>query len=219
MTQEYYKFKTIPHLPNSPGFDPEKSKEDKILSTFDNFKNKEIIITEKLDGECTTCYLDYIHARSIDSKHHESRSWVKNLHAKVKLKIPNGCRVCGENVYAKHSIHYTCLSSYFYVFAIYNKDNMCLSWDTTCSISKIIGLKMVPVLYRGKFDILELFKLCDSAHKSFFGTEREGFVIRLANRFSYNESKTNIAKWVREGHVQADEHWLNNPVIKNILKK
>jgi len=219
MHENYCKFKTIPHLPNSPGFDPENNKDDSILLTFDNFKNKNIVITEKIDGESSSMYCDYIHARSIDSKHHESRSWVKNLHADIKFKIPYEYRICGENVYAKHSIHYTDLSSYFYVFAIYNEENICLSWDETVDLAETIGLKTVPVLYRGKFDVLQLFRFCDSAHESFFGVEREGFVIRSADRFSDDEFKTNIAKWVREGHVQTDEHWLYKPIVKNILKK
>jgi len=38
---------------------------------------REVVVTEKMDGENTTMYCDNIHARSIDGRHHPSRDWVK----------------------------------------------------------------------------------------------------------------------------------------------
>ena len=58
-----------------------------------------VIVTEKMDGENTNMYRDRIHARSIDSSHHESRSWVKSFHAQIKDSIPSGVKICGENLY------------------------------------------------------------------------------------------------------------------------
>ena len=88
---------------------------------------REVVVTEKLDGENTTMYTDYIHARSLDSHHHPSRDWVKQLHGEIGYKIPVGWRVCGENMYARHSIVYYDLTTYFYGFSIWDETNTALS--------------------------------------------------------------------------------------------
>ena len=54
-----------------------------------NFSNNDVVITEKLDGENTSMYSDHIHARSLDSQYHPSRSWVKGLHGSIKYLIPD----------------------------------------------------------------------------------------------------------------------------------
>jgi hypothetical protein len=110
------------------------------------FKGKEIICSIKMDGENTNMYSDYIHARSIDSKYHSSRTWVKNFYFKIRHKIPEGWRICGENMYAKHSIHYRHLKSYFLLFSIWDKDNICLSWDETFKWAQLNNIELVNVI-------------------------------------------------------------------------
>ncbi len=116
------------------------------------FCNRRVIVTEKMDGENTTLYRDYIHARSLDSRHHVSRDWVKKLQSEIGWEIPDGWRVCGENMWAKHSIFYQDLTSYFLAFGIWNEFNICLSWDETVSWLDILGLKIVNILYDGVYD-------------------------------------------------------------------
>ena len=108
---KYVKFPKISHLPWSEGVD---ERTDRVFSQVDvaeNFQGREVVVTEKMDGENTSMYGDYIHARSLNSRNHPSRNWVKNLHAGIAHEIPDGWRVCGENVYAEHSIHYRGLPS------------------------------------------------------------------------------------------------------------
>src|SRR5687767_9073161 len=83
-----------------------ESSDDVWLGSASHFMGRYVVVTEKIDGENTTMYNDYIHARSIDSahSHHESRSYVKQLHGQIKREIPEGFRIVGENVYAKHAI-------------------------------------------------------------------------------------------------------------------
>ena len=111
-----YKHPRILHLPWSPGI----SRDDKVLDDPSIFVDKQVVVTEKMDGENTTFYKDGLHARSVNSGSHPSRSWVKDLHARMAWRIPEGIRICGENLYAKHSIHYTDLPSYFLVFSRIN---------------------------------------------------------------------------------------------------
>jgi len=52
-----------------------------------------------------------------------------------------------------------------------------------------------------------------------FDTEtQEGFVIRLAESFKFEDFSTSVAKYVRIGHVQPnEEHWMYSKIIPNIL--
>ena len=196
------KYPGTPHLSWSEGV----SKDDIIL-TEDIFSGREVVITEKLDGESCTMYSDYIHARSINSSNHPSRDYVKGLWGEIKKDIPEGFRICGENLFAKHSIHYTNLSSYFLVFSIWDKE-ICLSWEETKVWCSLLSLRTVPVLYTGIFP---------SARPSINPLTQEGYVVRFSGRFSLQDFSKNVGKYVRKNHVQTDEHWLNRPIEKNLL--
>jgi len=206
-----YKYPRTLHLPWSEG----KGDDDKILTSIDHFQGKDIIISVKLDGECSSLYPNYFHVRSLDSANHESQTWLKNFHNSFKHLIPENYRICGENLFAKHSIHYHNLTSYFQVFSIWNND-ICLDWkDTECFCMKL-NLQIVPVLYKGQFseDMLKTI----AKRKEHENDEMEGYVVRIAESFSYNEFSLSVAKFVRKNHVQTDEHWKDKKVIKNNLK-
>ena len=195
------------HLPFSQG----ETSDDKRLSDISHFVGKEIVMTEKRDGENSTLSRDYTHARSLDSVDHPSRHWLKGFWSTISYDIPEDWRICGENLYAEHSLGYDSLKTYFEVFSIWNEKNECLSWDDTEDWCKLLGLTLVPVLYRGIFDenFLRNYKINTKI--------QEGYVIRLASSFQYEDFETSVAKWVRDGHVQTDEHWMDKPVIPNKL--
>lgn len=205
---DYVKYPRSWHLPWSEG----KTKDDKTLKDCKHFEGKRVIVTEKMDGENTTIYKDYIHARSIDGRDHWSRSWVKNLQAKIGYEIPEGWRICGENLYAKHSIKYNNLSSYFMVFSIWNEKNECLSWDETVQYSEILGLKTVPVL----FDSLWCESFIRAIYKEENRNKTEGYVVRLADSFNYMDFSKSLAKFVRSNHVAPENHhWMFTASEKN----
>jgi len=200
------------HLPWSRSY----THDDKVATNVNHFIGKEVVVTEKLDGEGTTLYKDYMHARSIHSANHPSRHWVKTFHASFSYQIPDSWRLCGENMYAKHSIYYQALTSYFYLFSIWNEDNICLSWDETVAFAEKLGVETVPVLYRGIFDERKIKRMFTG--KSMFNGEQEGYVIRNAGSFHYEDFQYNLGKFVRPHHVQTSEHWLQEEVIPNRLK-
>ncbi|MGC5328345.1 RNA ligase family protein [Brevibacillus sp. SYSU BS000544] len=200
------------HLPWSRS----KTDDDKILKTVSHFEGREIVVTEKLDGENTTMYRDSIHARSLDSNDHDSRHWVKKLHGMISFHIPEGWRICGENVFAKHSIHYEKLTSYFYIFSIWDEYNQCLPWNETVEWATLLGVEVTPVLYKGVWNE-QIVKSCFTRNSVFAG-EQEGYVVRVTDRFLYDDFKNSVAKFVRKNHVQTDEHWLSKPVVPNGLK-
>lgn len=197
------------HLPWSPGV----STDDKIIKSTYNFIDKRVIVTEKLDGECSGIAYGSIHARSLDSKDHPSRHWLKNTYGYLTYTLDPNIKIFGENVFAKHSIHYKNLLSYFYAFSVLYKDTF-LSWDDTVTELTNLNIIHTPMLYDGLWDDI-IFKQLEvgSTDKG----EMEGYVVRLADSFSINDFSKSIAKYVRAGHVQTDEHWLDKPMIKNEL--
>lgn len=198
------------HVPFSPG----ATSDDKLLRSLEHFVGREVVVTVKMDGENTTLYHDGYHARSIDSRHHPSRDWLARFHAECGYNIPVGWRVCGENLYARHSIAYTDLPSYFLGFSVWNEENRALSWDDTQEVFALLGIESVPVLYRGMFDEAQLHRLVAQLDLS----KDEGFVLRLADSFHYDEFAQSVAKWVRPAHVQTGEHWMHSTIVPNGLK-
>ena len=199
------------HLPWSPGL----SDDDRALPDTSCFAGQRVVVTVKMDGEQTTMYTDYIHARSLEWTGHPSRSWIANLHGQMGWKIPPGWRVCGENLYAKHSIHYQHLPSYFQLFSVWNEHNVCLSWDETLEWAALLDLPTVPVLYDGLWDEERIRTLYTP---TFHGDEMEGYVVRLADSFAYGAFRHSVAKFVRADHIRTRPHWFHGqPVVPNVL--
>ena len=201
-----YKYPRTPHLPFSPG-----ASSDDIFS-ISNFEGKQVVVTEKMDGENTSLYSDYYHARSIDSKHHESQSWLKNYHSQIKYKIPQGWRLCGENLWAKHSLKYSNLASYFLLFSIWDGE-VCLSWEDTVEFAADLEINLVPVIYKGVYRD-SIIRECVSKIDLI---TQEGLVVRLADSYSYDEFTSSVAKWVRPNHVTTADHWKHSKIELNNL--
>ncbi|MGW6506313.1 RNA ligase family protein [Streptomyces niveus] len=194
------------HVPWSPGV----GADDVRGGDLDGLRGREVVVTEKMDGENTTLYRDGLHARSLDSGHHPSRAWVKALQGRIGALIPDGTRVCGENLYARHSIAYEELESWFYGFSVWDGE-WCLGWDETVRVLRGLGVPAPPVLWRGIFDERALRGLkLDRARQ-------EGYVVRTVEGFVREEFGRRLAKWVRPHHVQTDTHWMHAAVVENGL--
>lgn len=212
----YIKYPRTLHMPFSPG----ATSDDKMLSK-DQFEElfhcQALTITEKMDGENTSMYNDHIHARSIDSNHHPSRNWVKRYHSELKNDIPDRWRICGENMFARHSISYDNLDSYFYGFAIYNEHNICLSIQETLEWFSLLGIQHVPIIsYYMSYNNEWNFIIQDYAEQA-VKDGKEGIVIRKSNAFHYDDFNKNVAKYVRANHVQTDKHWMHSEIEANKL--
>lgn len=210
------------HLPFSPG----AQKDDRKISTnwdwfASMFKGREVVITEKLDGENSALTREGVYSRSHAEVTHSP--WSVNLwgnfgiHWKVKDAISPKEILYGENLYGIHSIEYEKLSAYFFLFAV-RDDERWYSWDEVEEFAKLLDIPSAPVLYRGVLkDEHELEVICENSVKtpSFFGSTREGCVVRVADSFPLYECGElafpfHVAKYVRQGHVQTDEHWTRN---------
>jgi len=208
--QKYIKYPRTYHLPWSPG----ATDDDRVLTDEDleaNFAGRMVVVTEKMDGENTTMYNDCIHARSLDSGSHPSREWVKNLHAQIRRQIPDGWRICGENLYARHTLHYNDLPSYFAVFSVWGENNMCLSWADTILWAALLDLHVVPVIWSGMWDRATVEGLVKGLDLS----KQEGYVVRVAEQFPYGSFRKSVAKYVRKEHAGTSHNWMMKAVVKN----
>ncbi len=199
---------------------PGSTSDDKMHSEVESlFGGREVVVTEKLDGENSTLYPDgYSHARSLDSKAHKSRDWVRKLAGRIGQEgLPDNLRLCGENLYARHSIAYNALQSFFMVFGIY-EDDVCLSWDETQDWVQLLNLDHVPVLYRGPWDEVKVRACWTGNSTASPGDEQEGYVVRLADRFKMEDFATSVAKMVRQNHVQTADHWMHQEIVPNKLR-
>ena len=80
----------------------------------------------------------------------------------------------------------------------------------------LLDIESVPVLYDNIFD--------EKAIRGLFSNKNwetmEGYVIRLADKFSYGEFNKKVGKFVRKNHIQTVKHWMHGqPLEKNKLKK
>uniref|UniRef100_A0A2A4Z4Z0 RNA ligase domain-containing protein n=1 Tax=OCS116 cluster bacterium TaxID=2030921 RepID=A0A2A4Z4Z0_9PROT len=198
------------HLPISLG----TTSDDKIQQDSSILENAaEVIFTEKMDGENTTIHHKGCHARSPDSGYHASRDWIKAFAAGISPQLIENERIVGEYLFARHSIAYTKLPSYFMGFAWVLND-IFQSWDETIERFQQLGINSVPVLYRGQFNKKNLDDVCKNLQLE----NQEGFVVRTATAFAENEMATHMAKYVRQGHVQSEKHWMHSEIIRNGLE-
>lgn len=210
------------HLPYSPG----ATKDDKKLQDdwFKYFQGKEIVITEKLDGENIHMNQKDCYARSDGAP---TRSpWSRNiwdpqegLYWRIKTLIGSNETLFGENLYGEHSIHYNKLPSYFHLFAV-STESVWESWQSVKLFGAILGVKTVPELWRGVvYNEKQLEELVNRFVKepSVYGDTREGVVVRLISSFPFDDFKHCVCKWVRPNHVQTDEHWTKNWVKAKLI--
>lgn len=207
----YVKYPRTYHLPWSPGI----TDDDRVHKTTEQWVGKDVVVGIKMDGENTSMYTDHIHARSVSSGPHPSRDRIKAMWAQFCGDIPYGWRVCGENMYATHSIHYTDLTSYLIGFSVWDERNVCLDWDTTLEWFELLGIEPNKTLYEGPYDEELIKGLADQ-----LDFERdEGYVMRIRGEFHYNEYRKYVGKFVRPGHVQTAKHWMiGQRVVPNELK-
>lgn len=207
----YFKYPRTPHLP----YTQTKTADDKVLSSDEHFYAFDsVVVMEKMDGENTTVYPDgKCHARSLNSEHAEYHSWLMNYIQSWFYLIPEKHHVCGEYLYARHSIAYNNLKSYFYGFSLWEGPE-CKDWNETISVFSDLGIVSVPVLYIGKYSADIVKRLFDDVVKA----GGEGVVVRNIGSFHRDDFMFNVAKCVRANHVQTTKHWSQQQIVKNDLE-
>jgi hypothetical protein len=196
------------HLPISPG----ATSDDKIMRSLNGLMVDDLVVTEKMDGENTTILRTGSHARSPNGGSHPSRDWLKAFAAGVAPYLSDGERIVGENLFARHSVAYDALPSYFLGFA-WIIDDQVQAWDLTLARFQELGICPVPTLYRGSYRK----GLFEDLAKTLDLTRQEGFVARIADAFAEAAMPERMGKYVRQGHVQSAVHWTKAELIPNRL--
>ncbi len=199
------------HLPISAGV----TSDDKIVSDLSFLSTAdEVVFTEKMDGENTTIHAQGCHARSPDSGYHPSRDWVKAFAAGVSPALSADERIVGEYLFARHSVAYESLPSYFLGFAWVVGD-VVQGWDDTQDRFIELGIHSVPTLHRGTFDEATIGRVLGQLDFD----KQEGFVVRVTTAFSEGDMATHMAKYVRADHVQSEIHWMHAEIVRNRLQR
>lgn len=205
------------HLPWSPG----ATDDDKVMADTSYFEGKEVVVTEKLDGELWTMTSEVAHARSLDSKHHPSRDWAKVKWSSIRYDIPTGWRITTENLTAQHHVAYDRLPGYLIVHVIWNEKNQALSWDEIREWSELLDLPVAPEAWRGTYDqekVRGLFPF----QSAFGDSTAEGYVMRTAEGFAYRDFRRAVGKFVarefREALQSSEAHWMQAEMVRNRLK-
>lgn len=207
------KYPRSPHLPWSPG----GTKDDKRMLDVSSLVGVDLVITEKCDGSNLTYTREQVFARSHGKPPvHPSFDLAKATHAQLRGHLDEGLSVFCEYCYAVHSIEYEALPGYSMVFGVRDDaKKVWWSWVMVELQAQLLGLPTVPVLFRGQVSSERALRtLTDDLARepSLLGGPREGVVVRVAGEFPEERFPASLAKWVRAGHVQTDEHWLQQEI-------
>ena len=111
---------------------------------------REIVITEKIDGENCGIERGGVYARSHAA--YTTSPWssmVRQLHGRISHDLHEGIMLFGENVEGIHSIEYVDLNSPFYLFGIREND-FWSSWKEVEETAFLLSIPTAPVLFQGK---------------------------------------------------------------------
>jgi hypothetical protein len=221
--RELVKYPHTPYMPFSPSAD-EKDISDCGYSDLSNLVDKPLVITIKMDGSNNLWTNEKVAARNAYDAPHKSFDLAKAEHAKVRHLIPNDIQIFGEWLYAKHSIHYQgpiSLDGLYQLFGVYRKDQ-CLweSWDVVKEWAAKLGMITVPVIEFASYSSAqELEGKLTKIGWDVIKKGHEGIVVRSIYPYYWGDFSKNIAKFVRPHHVQTDKHWMEQPIVRNIVVK
>lgn len=205
-------------------FSPGATSDDKILKDHRYLIDVPLIITDKLDGSNVCFTRKECFARShAGSPTHKSFDLAKAFHNTIKYNIPEHINIYVEYLYAKHSIYYDKLKSYFNIINIYDQEtDRWLSWEEVQSWAEKLYIPTVPVLFHGSFskeEDLEITITSLMKQPTNYSDIREGVVIRLQDSFYNKYFPIYVAKYVRKYHIQTNIHWKKQEIVKNLLAK
>lgn len=204
-------------------FSPGGTGDDRRLEDVKAFLGRSVVLTEKMDGSNLCFTRENVFARSHSgAPQHPSFDMAKSLHANIRHALPDGISLFGEWCFAVHSIAYETLPGYFFLFGARDdvKDSW-FSWDEVEMFAEDFGFQTVPVLGSEEFQDgrrLEKYVTALASGPSTFGPSREGIVLRWADGFEGIEFDQAVAKWVRSGHLNTDDHWRHQAVTRQRLE-
>lgn len=192
-----------------------------------------MVITEKLDGWQCNFYNDLVFAKYNPARQGDYEP-IRKLYEKIKgnyekYNIPKTYIIFGEAMLKVKQIAYSALDSIYYVFDVFDTINKYwLSWDDVVDVATKLGLKTVPVVFKGRITPYELLSnLTNFMDKpSVYSTvscpcPKEGVILRhMEEKKTYNiYYRTEIYKVI--SHDFESKHFYNIvdcPIDQHIIE-
>jgi hypothetical protein len=209
------KYPNIPHIPGS------QLASGDMLS--DNYPIGEFYVYEKLDGASLGISKTskgyrlqnrgaYLEHKRPHPQWEAAKNWVyMNYEVLDRFfeGFPRGT-LFGEWLYAKHSIWYPALESYFIGYDVWTGNEFLPDSLTIQEIITTVGLVPSPIITATN-NIAEF--LASYTHKPIYDSnEYEGFIFRSVKNHAI------VHKWVRPGFLAGSEDgWFGAPLVKNAL--
>lgn len=233
--------------------------EDLSQIPFSEILGKHIVIEEKIDGANSAISFDGNGNLLLQSRGHYLTGGPRERHYNLLKRWANanqdiffdvlGARyiMYGEWMYAKHTVFYDALPSYFMEFDIFDRENgVFLDTPSRKKLTEQMGIvSSVPVLSSGKFaskeEILSFIGTSNFISENHIENLRalagqhgldierqvretdpsrlmEGLYIKVEE----NGTVVQRLKYVRKSFIQAvcesGSHWQSRPIIPNLLK-
>lgn len=249
--------KKYPRTPHLEGSRLQPGDEDLSQIDFSEIRGKHIVIEEKIDGANSAVSFDTDGGLLLQSRGHYLiggpreihydlfKQWA-TAHAKTFYEVLGSRYIMyGEWMYAKHSMYYDALPSYFMEFDIFDREKeIYLDTPSRRLLTEKMPISSVPVLNEGVFqrssDVLKclgksrfirdghierLVKYCKDngldTEDRLFETDKTDIMEGLYIKVEENGCVTNRLKYVRAGFAQgamtSPHHWLHKAIIPNGL--
>lgn len=248
--REYPKYPSSRHLlpvywHSAVGTAEERTdRDDTGHTTVEPFLDIPLVATVKMDGGNAMLVADDeepVRARNGRYADHVSFDRLKREYwdRDVYSVLPGHLQVFGENLYAKHSIHYGCdcetpcddvgpaVDDVFEVFGIYDtRYDIWLGWPEVEEWADRIGFPTVPIMREtiddasgGPFEREDEFCTgIEDLARRVISEGHEGLVVRSRLPFHYGQFPERLGKYVRVGHVTDGEtHWSKRDVVPNVI--
>jgi ATP-dependent RNA circularization protein (DNA/RNA ligase family) len=221
-------FFRFPHTPHIAWLGDGIPRDDKVLSPAEAkaLLAHVIVVEEKLDGanmgisvspqgtirtQNRGQYLVEPHAGQFK----ELSVWLKPREEDLFEALGESLILFGEWCAARHSLAYDRLSDWFQVFDVYDRQAQRF-WSSSRrkELANMLGLQVVPEVFRGKATLATLKELLENHPSAFRNGPMEGVVVRRESGDRLEER----AKLVRPAFTQAiGEHWRSRKIEWNRL--
>lgn len=225
MSDTFFRF---PHTPHLAWLGTGLPRDDKLLSRHevDSLLRGEVVVEEKIDGANLGLSLgpdglmraqnrgDYLEL-PYRGQFTRLGAWLGEHGHLFQEFLEPQLIVFGEWCAARHSLDYGTLPDWYIVFDVYDRHEQAF-WNTVRrnALAGQLGLRVVPELARGPFDLARLKELLRSTQSHYRKGPPEGIVVRREDGDWCPER----AKLVQADFTQSiEEHWRRRSIEWNSL--
>lgn len=225
MSDAFFRF---PHTPHVAWLGQGLPRDDKLLSRHevDSLLRGEVVVEEKVDGANLGLSLgpdglmraqnrgDYLEL-PYRGQFTRLGAWLGEHGHLFQEHLEPQLIVFGEWCAARHSLDYGALPDWYIVFDVYDRQEQAF-WNTARrnALAGKLGLRVVPELARGHFELAQLKELLRSTQSRYRKGPPEGIVVRREDGDWCPER----AKLVQADFTQSiEEHWRRRSIEWNSL--